>query len=105
MLGVHYSATIYHWYLNWVSSREKVVEAYGEWWYRNWVFFLAWSVIIARNGGSSVFQFTLHKNLNSYPRILGVENHSSIKVTPKREIQCVLSSPPSFPCSLLMMSA
>ncbi|VDB96261.1 unnamed protein product [Peniophora sp. CBMAI 1063] len=90
VLGVHYSATIYHWYLNWVSNREKVVEAYGEWWYRNWVFFLAWSVIISRNGGSSVFQFTLHKNLNSYPRILGVENHSSIKVTPKVQIQPIL---------------
>ena len=41
-----------------------------------------------------MFQITLHKNLNSYPRIMGVENHSSIKVTPKREIQCVLFSPP-----------
>ncbi|KAI0313677.1 sphingolipid C9-methyltransferase [Amylostereum chailletii] len=90
VLGVHYSATIYHWYQNWVSNRENVVKAYGEWWYRLWVFFLAWSVIIARNGGSSVFQFTLHKNLNAYPRILGVENHSSIKVTPKREIQPIL---------------
>ncbi|KAI0029899.1 sphingolipid C9-methyltransferase [Vararia minispora EC-137] len=89
VLGVHYSATIYHWYLNWVSNREKVVEAYGEWWYRLWVFFLAWSVIIARNGGSSVFQFTLHKNLNSYPRILGVENHASIKYTPKTPIQSI----------------
>jgi cyclopropane fatty-acyl-phospholipid synthase-like methyltransferase len=106
VLGVHYSATIYFWYTNWVSNKEKVVEAYGEWcvlnqrssvalltamcrWYRLWVFFLAWSVIIARNGGSSVFQFTLHKNLNSYPRILGVENHQSIKVTPENTIQYV----------------
>ena len=31
VLGVHYSATIYHWYQNWVANRENVVKAYGEW--------------------------------------------------------------------------
>ncbi|TCD66874.1 hypothetical protein EIP91_000772 [Steccherinum ochraceum] len=86
VLGVHYSATIYRWYKNWVSNKEKVLEAYGERWYRIWVFFLAYSVIIARNGGSSVFQITLHKNLNAYPRILGVPNHMSIHVKPSHEI-------------------
>ena len=30
VLGVHYSATIYRWYLNWVSNKEKVVAKYGE---------------------------------------------------------------------------
>ena len=30
VLGVHYSATLWKWYLNWVSNREKVVEKYGE---------------------------------------------------------------------------
>ena len=48
VLGVHYSATIFHWYKNWVSNKDKVVEAYGDRWYRIWVFFLAWSVLIAR---------------------------------------------------------
>jgi Mycolic acid cyclopropane synthetase len=48
VLGVHYSATIYHWYKNWVSNKDKVIEAYGDRWYRIWVFFLAWSVLIAR---------------------------------------------------------
>ena len=48
VLGVHYSATIYRWYKNWVSNKEKVLEKYGERWYRIWVFFLAWSVIASR---------------------------------------------------------
>ena len=30
VLGVHYSATIWKWYLNWVDNKEKVVEKYGE---------------------------------------------------------------------------
>jgi cyclopropane fatty-acyl-phospholipid synthase-like methyltransferase len=89
VLGVHYSATIFHWYNNWLSNREKVVAKYGERWFRVWAFFLAWSVIIARHGGSSVFQFTLHKNLNAYHRILGVPNHTSIHVTPKKTLESV----------------
>ncbi|KAI9438550.1 sphingolipid C9-methyltransferase [Lactarius indigo] len=87
VLGAHYSATIFHWYNNWLSNREKVVEKYGERWYRIWVFFLAWSVLIARHGGSSVFQFTLHKNLNAYRRILGLSNHASIHVTPRKTLE------------------
>ena len=89
VLGVHYSATIFHWYNNWLSNREKVVAKYGERWFRVWAFFLAWSVIIARHGGSSVFQFTLHKNLNAYHRVLGVPNHASIHVTPKKTLEFV----------------
>ncbi|CCM06986.1 uncharacterized protein FIBRA_09301 [Fibroporia radiculosa] len=90
VLGVHYSATIYRWYKNWVSNKDNVIEAYGERWYRIWVFFLAYSTIISRNGGAAVFQLTLHKNLNAYPRILGVPTHSSIHVTPEREISPVV---------------
>jgi cyclopropane fatty-acyl-phospholipid synthase-like methyltransferase len=48
VLGVHYSATLYRWYLNWVNNKEKVTEKYGERWYRIWVFFLAYSTIISR---------------------------------------------------------
>jgi len=32
VLGVHYSATIYRWYKNWVSNKDKVIAAYGERW-------------------------------------------------------------------------
>ncbi|KIY44320.1 sphingolipid C9-methyltransferase [Fistulina hepatica ATCC 64428] len=85
VLGVHYSATIFRWYQNWVSNKDKVIAAYGERWYRLWVFFLAWSVITSRQGSASVFQFTVHKNLNAYHRINGVRNHASIHVVPARE--------------------
>ncbi|OCH85321.1 sphingolipid C9-methyltransferase [Obba rivulosa] len=90
VLGVHYSATIWRWYKNWISNREKVVEKYGERWYRIWVFFLAYSTIISRQGSASVFQLTLHKNLNAYPRILGMPSHASIHVTPRVEISPVV---------------
>ncbi|KZP27684.1 cyclopropane fatty acid synthase domain-containing protein [Athelia psychrophila] len=90
VLGVHYSATIYQWYKNWVSNKEKVVEKYGDRWYRVWVFFLAYSVITSRQGGASVFQFTLHKNLNAYHRINGVPSHASIHVKKDRELSSVV---------------
>ncbi|SJL00903.1 related to cyclopropane-fatty-acyl-phospholipid synthase [Armillaria ostoyae] len=85
VLGVHYSATLYRWYLNWVSNKDKVIAAYGEKWYRTWVFFLAWSTITSRQGSASVFQITVHKNLNAYHRIAGVANHASIHVKLEKE--------------------
>ena len=30
VLGVHYSATIFRWYKNWVENKGKVIEKYGE---------------------------------------------------------------------------
>jgi len=83
VLGVHYSATIYRWYKNWLANEDKVVEKYGRRLYRIWLFFLAWSVIVAREGGSSLFQITMHKNLNAYHRIEGVPTHSSLQGFPK----------------------
>ncbi|KAG6848833.1 hypothetical protein H0H93_013656 [Arthromyces matolae] len=85
VLGVHYSATIYQWYKNWVSNKDKVVAKYGDRWYRVWVFFLAYSVITSRQGGASVFQITMHKNLNAFHRIEGVPKHASIHVKPVKE--------------------
>ena len=38
-----------------------------------------------RQGSASVFQFTLHKNLNAYHRIAGVPKHSSIHVKLEKE--------------------
>ncbi|EPQ51617.1 sphingolipid C9-methyltransferase [Gloeophyllum trabeum ATCC 11539] len=89
VLGVHYSATIFRWYKNWISNKDKVIAKYGERWYRIWVFFLAYSTITSRQGSASVFQITMHKNLNAYPRIEGVKNHASILVKPQREISAV----------------
>lgn len=33
-IGVHYSATIWRWYRNWIGNREKVEAKYGARWYR-----------------------------------------------------------------------
>jgi cyclopropane fatty-acyl-phospholipid synthase-like methyltransferase len=70
--GVHYSLTIKAWYDNWVSNKDKIAtseyatdrdgKAKGEFWYRLWIIFLAWSAIIAAQGTSTVFMITCHKN-------------------------------------------
>lgn len=78
VLGVHYSATIWRWYKNWISNKEKVVEKYGERWFRIWEFFLAYSVITPRQGSVSVFQITCHKNLNKFDRVGGIKDHTSL---------------------------
>lgn len=80
--GVHYSATILRWAQNWESNKDKVVAKYGDHMYRMWSFFLWSSVIVAREGGSSVFQFVLHKNLNAYHRINGVKSHGGLLPRP-----------------------
>jgi sphingolipid C9-methyltransferase len=33
-IGVHYSATIWRWYRNWIGNREKVEAKYGNRWFR-----------------------------------------------------------------------
>ncbi|KAF5370163.1 hypothetical protein D9758_001404 [Tetrapyrgos nigripes] len=90
VLGVHYSATLHRWYENWVSNKDKIVAKYGDRWYRLWAFFLAWSTIISRQGSCSVFQITLHKNLNAFHRVKGIESHSSIHVKLDKEPQLVV---------------
>lgn len=71
-IGVHYSGTLWRWYRNWISNREKVEAKYGKRWYRIWEFFLASSTINSRQGGATCFQITLVKNINSTHRIDGV---------------------------------
>jgi len=60
--GVHYSLTIKKWYDNWISNKKEVIKKYGEYWYRMWCIFLAWSAIIAAQGSSTVFMITNHIN-------------------------------------------
>ncbi|CCO36060.1 putative fatty acid methyltransferase [Rhizoctonia solani AG-1 IB] len=81
VLGVHYSATIWRWYKNWISNKDKVIAAYGERWFRVWSFFLAYSTIISRQGSASVFQITAHKNLNAFHRMEGLESHTSLRIS------------------------
>ena len=33
-IGVHYSATLWRWYRNWMGNEEKVVAKYGRRWFR-----------------------------------------------------------------------
>uniref|UniRef100_A0A8H7K6E0 sphingolipid C(9)-methyltransferase n=1 Tax=Bionectria ochroleuca TaxID=29856 RepID=A0A8H7K6E0_BIOOC len=71
-VGVHYSATIWRWYRNWVGNKETIRAKFGETWYRTWELFLAWSSIASRQGSATCFQFVAVKNLNSTHRINGV---------------------------------
>ncbi len=33
-IGVHYSATLWRWYRNWMANKEKIVAKYGQKWFR-----------------------------------------------------------------------
>ncbi len=67
-IGIHYGKTIHYWYDNWMRNREKVLEKYGERTFRIYSVFLAWSVYIARQGGSTAYQIVCRKNLNTADR-------------------------------------
>ena len=67
-IGIHYGKTIHYWYNNWMRNREKVLEKYGERTFRIYSVFLAWSVYIARQGGSTAYQIVCRKNLNTADR-------------------------------------
>lgn len=63
--GVHYALTIRKWYENWVRNEKEIVAKYGQRWYRMWLVFLGWSVIVGGQGGSTVFMITLTKNIEN----------------------------------------
>ncbi|PVU94891.1 hypothetical protein BB561_002185 [Smittium simulii] len=67
-IGVHYSVTIGRWYENWMKNKQTITDKYGKRWFRIWEIFLAWSVIIARQGSSTCYQILAHKNLNAFDR-------------------------------------
>ena len=67
-VGIHYSVTLKQWYDNWISNKEAVLEAYGEWWFRLWSFFLAWASHVAREGQSTCFQIVCNKNTRKLDR-------------------------------------
>lgn len=68
-MGNHYSRTLNHWLRLWEMKRDTVVKAYGERSWRRWRVFLAWSVRIARRGGSTVKFITATKSGNEAARI------------------------------------
>ncbi len=67
-IGIHYSKTIDDWYSNWMSNKEKVLAKYGEYTFRMYQIFLAWSVEIAAQGSSTAYQIVAYKNRNFYDR-------------------------------------
>jgi sphingolipid C9-methyltransferase len=71
-IGIHYSATMWRWYRNWVGNKERVLERYGARWYRIWEYFLASGTIASRQGTATCYQITLVKNLNSTQRTAGI---------------------------------
>ena len=68
-LGSHYSKTLAHWLQMWESKRNEISEMYGEKSWRRWRVFLAWSVRIARKGGSTVQFITATKSGQEKSRI------------------------------------
>ncbi|PHH78551.1 hypothetical protein CDD82_2979 [Ophiocordyceps australis] len=77
-IGVHYSATLWRWYRNWMGNRSKVEAKYGGRWFRIWEYFLAASTIASRQGTATCFQITLVKNINSTHRIEGVDTQFAL---------------------------
>ncbi|KAJ2634842.1 hypothetical protein GGF40_003957 [Coemansia sp. RSA 1286] len=67
-IGVHYSVTLGRWYENWMRNKEQILASYGKRWFRIWEIFLAWSIIIARQGSSTCYQILAHKNRNAFDR-------------------------------------
>ncbi|KAJ1995220.1 hypothetical protein GGI25_002135 [Coemansia spiralis] len=67
-IGVHYSVTLGRWYENWMGNKEQIMKKYGKRWFRIWEIFLAWSIIIARQGSSTCYQILAHKNRNAFDR-------------------------------------
>ncbi|KAF7188219.1 Sphingolipid C9-methyltransferase 2 [Pseudocercospora fuligena] len=78
-VGVHYSATIWRWYRNWIGNKDKVIAKYGVRWYRIWEYFLAYSTIISRQGSATCYQITLVKNINSTHRVEGIPSQFNLK--------------------------
>ena len=85
-IGVHYSSTLYKWYKNWISNKEKVVNKYGVKWYRIWEYFLASSTIISRQGSATCYQIVLRKNINSVHRINYVPKQYGVE-TPASNVE------------------
>ncbi|KAI1916589.1 Sphingolipid C9-methyltransferase 2 [Ophidiomyces ophidiicola] len=73
-VGIHYSATLWRWYRNWMGNKDKVEAKYGKKWFRIWEYFLAYSTIISRQGSATCYQITMVKNINSTHRVEGINS-------------------------------
>jgi cyclopropane fatty-acyl-phospholipid synthase-like methyltransferase len=77
-IGVHYSATIWRWYRNWLANEVDVTAKYGLRWFKIWKYFLASATISSRQGSATCYQITLVKNINSVHRIDGVSTQFAL---------------------------
>ena len=76
--GVHYSVTIHKWYDNWKANEAAIVAKYGQRWFRMWMIFLGWSVIIGAQGSSTVFMITMAKNHKNDKSSVGPDEAKSV---------------------------
>jgi cyclopropane fatty-acyl-phospholipid synthase-like methyltransferase len=68
-MSAHYVLTLRAWREHWLANRERVIAAYGERWYRLWLFFLYWAALMGEEGAGFTYQVLLHKNHTRYPRV------------------------------------
>jgi len=76
--GVHYGLTIRKWYENWKRNEAAIVAKYGQRWFRMWMVFLGWSVIVGGQGGSTVFMITMTKNIKNDKHTVGPEEAKDV---------------------------
>ena len=76
--GVHYGITIQKWYENWKSNEQAIVAKYGQRWFRMWMVFLGWSVIVGKQGGSTVYMVTMTKNTRNDKETVSAEEAASV---------------------------
>jgi len=69
-VSVHYTETIYRWYLNWVKNEKEICAKYPVRLYRIWLTFLGWSVLIGEQGTSQCYQIVVNKNRSEYNRTI-----------------------------------
>ena len=69
-IGVHYSATLWRWYRNWMANREKVEAKYGKRWFRVKSLFLFQPPHLSLRGCHPCTDLTLHLDLGVLPRLL-----------------------------------
>lgn len=93
-IGIHYAKTIHYWYDNWMSNKEKVLDKYGEKTFRIYAVFLAWSVLIAQQGGSTAYQIVCRKNLNTADRnrFIGATNLGETAFKKERKMATALNT-------------
>jgi sphingolipid C9-methyltransferase len=82
--GVHYSVTIHKWYENWKRNEEAIVAKYGQRWFRMWMIFLSWSVMIAAQGSSALYMITLTKNIKNDKSTVSPDEARQVAYSRKR---------------------